>query len=156
MLNTCKLKWSLVLLGVTLGTTVFALPCTFTLVKDSCWKDYDVTIIVHDVMNPKPMLSVTVPKGKTWVRQATECRESQKINYSATFSPVIWRGQENRVYYVKKTWTLPNKIKSGDSAWEVRLCFPQDFAKVPESPTATANCDCNYKSIPVIPPAKLP
>lgn len=153
---TNRLNISLTMLGMTLSTTLFAFPCTFTFVKDTCWQDYEVNMLVFDVMDPKPMLSVTVPKGKSWVRQEAECKKNQHINYSATFSPTIWKGQEKKIYYVKKTWTLPEEIKTGDSSWEVRLCFPQDFAKVPLPPTATSKCVCDYESIPVIPPAKLP
>ncbi len=149
-------RFNLAILGMALCPPLFAFPCTFTLVKDTCWKDYDVSIQVFDVMNPKPMLSVIIPKGQNWVRQATECNLSQKLNYSATFTPAIWKGQEATTYHVKRIWTLPEKIAPGDSSWEVRLCFPGDFAKVPFPPTATSQCTCDYKSIPVIPPAKLP
>jgi hypothetical protein len=149
-------KLSFAILGMTSWLSLFAFPCTYTLVKDTCWADYEVNISVYDVMDSKPMFSVAIPKGKTWMRHEMDCKFNQSINYSATFSPAIWKGRENEVFHATRTWTLPKKVKPGDSAWEIRLCFPRDFAKVPLPPTATANCVCDYKSVPVIPPAQLP
>lgn len=131
----------------------YAFPCIFTVMKDSCWINYDVTVVIKDIRDDKPMLSVTVPKGKPWVRQRLDtCKAGQILTYSATFSPKIWEGDETTTFYVHQTWDLPKEVKPKETAWEVRICFPEIFAKVPLPPKAQANCSCNFDAVPAIEP----
>ena len=131
---------------------LFAFPCFFTVMKDSCWTNYDVTIAINDIHEEKPMLTVTVPKGKSWVRQQTDCNIGQKLTYSATFSPIIWENQANMVYKVQQIVTLPTAIQPKETAWDLHICFSEAFAKVPMPPSAGANCICNFNTIPAVEP----
>jgi len=147
------IKHKSILLGAVLfSTKIFAFPCFFTLVKDSCWTDYDVTVTVHDVINEQTILTVTVPKGKSWVREAFTCQPNQKLKYTAIFSPAIWENSEGKVYNAQHYWALPETITAAQKAWDIPVCYPEAFAEVPFPPKASGNCKCDLNSIPPIPP----
>ena len=138
------------------STQLLAFPCIFTLVKDSCWTNFNVTVVVTDVQSNKPIASITVPKGKSWDRQTFECQPGQKIIYSATFNPVIWEGSEGRVYNAQHYWALPDSFTSSQKAWEIPVCYPSAFAEVPMPATGSGNCRCDFLSVPPIPPVIVP
>ncbi|MCA0404012.1 MAG: hypothetical protein LCH30_09485 [Proteobacteria bacterium] len=147
-----RLFFSCVLAGFSLNT--FAFTCYFTAAKDSCWQNYDVNIKVMDAIDNKEVMTVVLPKGKPWVRQTFECQPSQKLMYEATYQPVFWKTEEGKSYMALRYWTLPEEIGKAQSAWEISVCFPADFAAVPLPPEASGTCQCNFKDIPAIPPAK--
>jgi hypothetical protein len=134
-----------------LSTQSMAFPCFFTLVKDSCWTDYTVTVNVTDVDTNQTIISVSVPEGQTWVRQPFTCQPSQKIVYTATFEPAIWENSEGVIYKAKRYWALPSTITPKQKAWEVPVCFPAAFAEVPFPPKVIGNCKCDFSSVPAIP-----
>lgn len=141
-----------IVLGSFWVTQSFAFPCYFTLVKDSCWTNYEVTVQVIDTDTQRQILTATIPKGKSWLRQPFSCQPAQKINYTATFKPVIWEHEADKVYSAKRYWMLPDAIRPDQSAWEVSVCFPAAFSTVPYPPDASGNCVCDFASIPAIPP----
>jgi len=132
--------------------SVFSFPCYFTLVKDNCWTNYDVTVVVTDANTSDILTRAVVPKGQQWIRSAFVCQPSQKLNYVATFAPTIWEGEENTKYTALSYWTLPASPDPGVSAWEIPACYSGDFSQVPLPPTAISSCKCNFKAVPPIPP----
>jgi len=135
---------------------LYAFRCVFTLVKDSCWKDFDVTVAVKEVRTDKPLFSLSVAKGESWSRKEFACEAGAEIIYSATFSPSIWKGSEGKTYLAQRFWSLPTAIKAGETAWEIPVCFPGAFAEVPLPATAGSNCACNFDAVPAIPATKVP
>ncbi|MFA5960391.1 MAG: hypothetical protein WC785_07720 [Tatlockia sp.] len=127
-----------------------AFNCYFTLVKDSCWTDYDVTVEVIDTTTNKSILTTVVPIGKSWVRTAFTCQPSQQFIYHATYKPIFWRSEIGKVYTGVRYLSLPAKVKKGQSAWEIPVCYPKAFATVPLPPDANNRCQCDFKSIPPI------
>lgn len=130
---------------------IFAFSCFYTAVKADCWLNYEVTIKILDVADNSLLATAVIPKGKLWARVPFTCNFAQQLNYSATFQPTIWQGQENKVYGVQHYLHLPASAKATEKAWNIPVCFPQAFAEVPIPPQATANCTCDFKSIPAVP-----
>ncbi|MFC3907741.1 hypothetical protein ACFORL_01425 [Legionella dresdenensis] len=137
---------------VVFTTSVMAFQCFFTLAKDNCWTNYQVTVVASDAETDDILATIQIPKGKQWNRQAFDCEPSQKIKFTATFSPTIWQGQEDMKYTGLQFWSLPDKIKGPISAWVVPICFASDFGQVPLPPTAISSCTCDFKAIPPVPP----
>ncbi len=134
------------------ASQLFAFPCYFTLAKDSCWKNYDVQVVVTDAQTNKTIITVDVPKGQLWARQAFSCQPAQKFIYSATFKPIFWHSEVGKTYMALRYWSLPSSISKDQSAWNIPVCFPADFSAVPFPPDANGNCKCDFTSIPAIKP----
>ncbi|WP_058535751.1 hypothetical protein [Legionella saoudiensis] len=148
----------LIILSLTylFASPLWAITCYYTLAKDNCWLKYDVTVEVMDAVSAKVLTSITVPAGQAWGRVTFPCETNgQKLMYRARYSPIFWESEKGKVYSAKNYWSLPNEIKSGDSAWNVSVCYPTDFAAVPLPPEATNNCQCDFSTIPAIPPKQL-
>ncbi|KTD63310.1 periplasmic protein [Legionella santicrucis] len=145
----------LAVLSFILTDSLWAITCYFTLVKDNCWNKYTVTVDVMDAATAKILTTVVIPPGKFWVRQTFPCTPKEKLIYRARFSPTMWESEKGKIYYAKNYWSLPNEINSGDSAWNVSVCYPSDFSQIPFPPEATGTCKCDFDSIPVIPPKKI-
>lgn len=143
----------LLMLGSSLlcSSISYAFPCFLTLVKDSCWTDYSVTVTVKDATSNQNLLTVTAPKGQPWVRDTFVCQPNQKLFYSATFEPVFWEGSEGVVYSAIRYWILPNQITDKQKAWEIPICYPAAFASVPFPPKVGGDCQCNFANVPTIP-----
>ncbi len=148
-----NLVWFTLLLS---STSSWSFTCYMTMVKDNCWKDYNVMVDVNNSRTGDKMLTITVPKGDLWNRQMFDCDAGLKLMYIARFSPVFWEKDVGKTYPALNFWSLPNEIHPGDSAWNISVCYPKDFALVPMPPQATGNCKCDFASIPIIPPKKLP
>lgn len=132
------------------STSNYAITCYYTLAKDSCWTDYNVSVDVLDSANNQVLTTVVVPKGKQWTRQTFACKPSQKLMYIAHFTPTFWEGDAGKTYSALHFWALPDAIHQGDDAWTVSVCYPADFSLVPTPPTASSNCQCDFASIPQI------
>ncbi|KTD60646.1 periplasmic protein [Legionella sainthelensi] len=145
----------LVVLSLISANSIWAITCYFTLAKDNCWNNYTVTVDVMDAATAKVLTTAVIPPGKSWVRQIFPCTPKEKLIYRAQFSPVIWEREKGQIYYAKNYWSLPNDINSGDSAWNVSVCYPSDFSQIPLPPEATGTCKCDFDSIPIIPPKKI-
>lgn len=130
--------------------------CYITLAKTNCWKDYTVSADVINSATGGTMTTVTVPQGTLWARQIFDCEAAQKLMYIARFSPIFWAKDKGKTYSALNFWSLPDAIHPGDSAWNISVCYPNDFALTPIPPQATSNCACDFTSIPVIPPKQLP
>lgn len=131
---------------------VHAFPCFLTIVKDSCWINYDVTVKVLDSSSNQVISTIIIPKGNRWARESFACQPKQIINFQAVFSPVFWASDQGKIYPGQNYWTLPFKIAKGDTAWSITMCYPEQFAEVPLPPTAKGNCQCNKTGIPPVKP----
>ena len=131
-----------------LNSSSWAFTCYYTLAKDSCWTNYEVTVDVIDASNLKKVFSLTVPKGKSWGRAEFTCTEAQSLLYYSRYSPVFWQSEQGKTYPALRNWTLPGKINPGDLAWTIPVCFPRDFSQVPLPPDAKGNCKCDFANIP--------
>lgn len=130
------------------NVSVWSFTCFYTLVKDSCWTNYDVTVDVIDAGTRKNLFSVTVPAGKSWERIKFSCQEKQGLKYIAHYSPVFWQSEKGKSYHALRSWFLPGTINPGNLAWTIPVCFPADFSQVPLPPDAKGTCKCDMKSIP--------
>lgn len=145
------------ILSMALGfsTQASAFTCFLTLLKDSCWTDYDITVNMGNAVTGKPVLTLSVPKGKSFSRQEFTCQAGEVFNYTATFSPIFWESDKGKIFKGKRTWSLPNSIKKGDTAWNITICYPDEFSEIPLPPTANSNCQCSSQNLPPVPaPAK--
>lgn len=131
--------------------SLFAFPCFLTMVKDSCWTNYDVSVVVTDVVTNKSIMTIAVPAGKSWDRQEFVCQPGERLMYTATFSPIFWATDQGKSYLARNYWLLPSTIGTGDTAWNINVCYPADFEEVPMPPNVTGNCACNFKGIPAVP-----
>ncbi len=136
--------------GLMLSTQLFAFPCYIMLVKDSCWTDYDVTINIMDTIKDASKGSVSVAAGKSWTREKFDCEPKEVLLFNAKFTPVFWKGGEEKTYHAKRYWSLPESILPNQSAWTINLCYPNDFSEVPLPPRADNKCACNVQGIPEV------
>lgn len=133
------------------STQSFAFTCYFTLVKDSCWTNYDVTVSVLDARANKELVKLTVPKGTQWLRQAFDCEAGMTLMHKATFEPSFWESEKGRVYSSLNFLTLPDTVPKATAAWDLPICFPEKFSSVPLPPDAIGHCQCNMNAVPPVP-----
>ena len=143
----------LIALGFSMEASAFT--CFLTLVKNSCWKNYEVTVELTDASTNASMIKGVVPKGELFVRKQFDCEAAQAFNFSATFLPIIWESEKGKHYPGKTTWSLPPAVAKGDTAWNISMCFPEEFSEVPYPSDASGECKCDNKNLPPVPvPAK--
>ncbi len=142
----------MMLSGVCLLSQAYAFPCYITMVKDSCWSSYNVSVDVIDVATEKVLATMSMPNGKSWDRKEIVCQPKQTVNLQATFSPAFWTKDAGKKYYGKRLWSFPEEIKKGDSAWNMTICYSSDLQGVPFPPDASGQCTCVTKDIPAIEP----
>ena len=147
------IKYSAFLVLASAVSQSFAFQCYITLVKDTCWKNYEVKVNVLDSSNDKVLTTVEVPKDKSWARQPFNCNPAMRLIYSATFKPVFWQSEVGKSYAAIRYWTLPDKISAQESAWDIPVCFSSAFSGVPFPPDALGNCKCNLLDIPPVAPS---
>lgn len=122
--------------------------CYYTLAKDNCWTDYNVSVDVVDVATSKVLFTLNVPAGTSWGRQEFSCHPLQNLVYIAKFSPLFWQNDAGKTYPALRSWTLPAKTNPGDLAWTIPVCYASDFSQVPLPPDAKGNCACDFSNIP--------
>jgi hypothetical protein len=138
----------LILSASLFSTQILAFPCFITLVKGSCWKDYEVNIDVLNAEDNQVITTIKIPKGKSWTRESFEAKTKQRFMLRATFTPSFWKTEDGVQYYAKKYWSLPETVEGETVAWNVGACFSSDFASVPMPPETGSNCACDKKEIP--------
>lgn len=151
-----KLKLACISLGLLVTIPSWAITCYYTLAKDNCWTDYNVSVDIVYSQTNAVIATVTVPKGQQWVRETFPCKPGEKLMYKARFSPTFWQGGENKTYSSLNYRQLPESINPGESAWNLSVCYPADFSLVPFPPNAAGNCKCDFSVIPEIKPKQLP
>lgn len=139
-------------LSVLCSTSSWCFTCYYTFVKDSCWTQFNVSVDVIDAVTSKKLLTANAPAGVPWVRETFDCSPAQNLIYIATFSPVFWKSDEGKSYQALRNWSLPGTINPGDTAWNLPVCYPADFAEVPLPPNADGNCHCDFSVVPEIKP----
>lgn len=143
----------LLMIGILmLNNPIWSFTCYFTLAKDSCWTKYNLTVDVIDANAQTILTTLNIPAGTSWLRQEFSCQPSQKLMYQARFTPVFWESDAGKSFSAERFWFMPGTINSGDTAWEIPVCFPKNFAEVPLPPGADSNCKCDFSVIPVIKP----
>ena len=128
--------------------------CTMTLVKASCWKDFDVTMNVYSSENDKLLVSVSAPKSTSFGRATFECKPMQSLSMTSTYSPVIWDADKGKVYKAIRFWVLPREEPPEGTIWEVKVCFPKQFSDVPLPQGDVNNCTCDMSALPPLKPNK--
>lgn len=146
------MNYLMALLGLCVTTSVVAFPCHVTLIKDSCWKDYEVTVDIIDSGKDTQLTSVVVPKNELWARVKFECEPKQSFLFVSKFAPAFWTTDEGKVYNAKRYWSLPESILPNVTAWNMNICYPDDFSEVPLPPNANNACACSTKGIPAVEP----
>lgn len=132
-----------------LSTQSLAFPCYLTLIKDNCWQEYDVTFRVFDAATDKVLATILAHQDQSWGRQSFECRPKQTFRFEAQFSPAIWQADVDKKYAGKRYWSTPASI-DGAVAWNINVCFSDDFSSVPMPPSAN-KCHCDVSVAPPIP-----
>jgi hypothetical protein len=148
-----KLNRTLFLLSAFFSYQAFAFPCYVTVMKDNCWKNYNVTVDMEDTSTEKSLVSVVISDQESWARGKFDCHPKQTFKLLGQFTPAFWASDEGKVYYGKRYWSLPEQI--GDNvAWHMKLCYPSDFSEVPLPPDASGACQCDPSVITPIPEEK--
>ena len=146
------LRVIMLLLGLCLSLNALAFPCFLTMIKDSCWTNYSLTVSLTDGSTGKVVTTVVVPPGESWARQPFACRPAESLSLKATFTPTIWASDEGRIYSALQDWKLPEAVTKGDTAWNLTVCYPAEFAEVPLPPEAHGKCQCIRDNIPPVKP----
>ena len=142
----------LILCGVCCYVQVYAFPCFITMVKDSCWAQYNVEVKISDSATNKVVATSSIPVGKSWDRQKFNCEPAETLSLRASFNPVFWESDTGKTYAARHSWSLPLTITKDESAWNITVCYPKDFSEVPMPPEAGNNCKCVTDNIPPIKP----
>lgn len=129
-----------------------AFPCFITVVKDSCWTDYTVRVDVVDFRHNNLITTLVIPASKSFKRYEFVCEPGQTVAFNATFTPSFWEKEAGKVYSSQRSWSFPETIGSGQSAWNMTLCFSGDFLEVPLPPTGSGHCVCDKAHLPKIEP----
>lgn len=137
-------------IGVGLTAQVHSFPCFITMIKDSCWTNYNLTVTVNNATTGKTVTTVSVPQGTSWARQQFDCQPADVLSYSAIFNPVFWQNDEGKTYAGQNETILPKAIGQGETAWNINLCYPAQFSEVPMPPEADSHCKCVTEGIPPI------
>jgi len=149
-----KLKHKLMaIIGLNLLQSIsYALPCVVTLVKNTCWGDYEVHIELRNIMSGL-LADAVIPKNQYWTRVTFDCQSKQTVKAFAAFTPAIFAKDEGAFFNAKRFWLLPPEDPKAGSAWTFTIRFPDDFSNIPQPLTGGGN-NCTYDS--QIPPVKVP
>ena len=136
----------MIALGFIWSMNLHAFSCYITVIKDTCWSNYNVSVHVLNSQS-QVLASVMIPKGTSWSREQFTCHPGEILDFEATFSPVFWEQEIKHKYFGKRHWHLPENPEKGLSAWNVTLCFAKEFSEVPFPPDAVGHCRCETKNI---------
>jgi hypothetical protein len=146
------IRFLVIILSTSIYTSSYAIQCFFTMVKDSCWKDYNLSVDLINAKTGKNILTVLIPQGQLWIRQPFKCSAGDTLSLQATFNPAFWESDADKVYSGQHYWGLPKVLQEGEVAWNVTICYPKEFSAVPLPPDASGNCGCNVNDIPAVEP----
>jgi len=131
-------------------TPTFATQCVITVHKDTCWETYQVKIQFFDKKNNQPLTSIFIPGNQNWGRVKFNCQPGQVLAASASFSPTIYAGENNKTYSSARFWSLPSSEAEIGAIWALDICFGTDFANLPFPPKASNTCQCNPTDVPPV------
>lgn len=144
------IKVFIINLFLLLSWQAHAYRCVITGIKTNCWEDYNVTINVIDASNNKQLTSIIIPAGSLWNRQEFQCSAKQTLKYEASFNPVIWESEKDRIYKGLHFLTLPKEETEKEKVWNLKICFANQFGEVPLPPEAGQKCECDLTKIPAV------
>jgi hypothetical protein len=142
------------ILSIILSSNAQAVTCYITMVKASCWKDYNLTVNVLNASTGVKQGTIMVFSGDLWGRDKFECKPGQTLSLEAQFTPVFWEKDDGRIYKARRFWKLPDKVTDDITGWNVTVCYPKWFSDVPYPPEASGDCKCNMGEIPKMEPVK--
>ncbi len=149
MINKAKFICKILLLNLIFICKANAVSCYITMVKASCWKDYDLYVTVKNSETGDKLGDITVSKGNLWNRKEFICKPGMTLGLEAKYVPEIWKGDKDKVFPSTRFWSLPKETNNTDAiGWNVTVCYPQSFSDVPLPPDATADCTCDMQAIP--------
>lgn len=128
----------------------YSMTCYVTVVKASCWLNYDVHVKVLNGTTSGQLVTVDVPKEQQYARQTFPCNAKQELAFQAMFEPAFWDNERGMIYPGKQFIFLPAVEKTTDQAWNVPVCFPDAFSKTPYPPDAKGVCTCDFSVVPPI------
>lgn len=144
-----RLQYFLSMAALIVPLKLFALDCYLSVVKNSCWSNYEVDV---DILKPDAsgtvLFSAKVPKDKQWARIKVKCQPGQRFYARSQMFPVFWESEKGKYYYLKRYWALPKNVDKDTTALHVPICFPKAFSGVPLPPDATGNCKCDFDQLP--------
>ena len=152
MFKTNKFAVPSIIFASIVTANVYAFPCLLTVVKDSCWTKYDVTVTGVNVMTNKTEISVLIPRGKSWARGSFSCDPSETLTFNASFKPAFWKGDVDKQYPSMSKKSLPTVITKDETAWSITLAYPGDFSSITLPPDASGNCKYDLKAVPAVEP----
>ena len=119
------------------------IPCSVHFQKDSCWKDYQITLTAMNAMTHTPLADPLVLEPDVFSKiSPLKCESAQPIAFIAKFTPAIWEEQAQKNYHSKAFWVAPDALPTDVSEWELSVCFPRDFVGTPLPLEATGSCVC--------------
>lgn len=128
----------------------YAFDCYFTVAKNSCWLNYDAKVEVVDNALDKVIAVVDIPKGELWRRIHVKCEPKQSFRFIASSSSEMWKDQVGKKYNSRRRISLPIDIKSTEKAWNIPICFTNDFSGMPMPITAAHDCTCDWSKVPKV------
>jgi hypothetical protein len=127
----------------------FAAECYVTLVKADCWKGYQVDLNITK-SDGKVVGKILIPKDKTWGRIDFPCNAGDVLASDISFDPPIWKHQVGLRFKSKRFWNLPATEADKGTLFAINMCFPGEFAQIPQAPNANTSCDCSMEGIPPV------
>lgn len=126
-----------------------ALSCYITMVKASCWKDFNLNVTVINAESGDKLGEITVPQGQLWDRKEFSCQPGIILALEAKFSPEIWHGDSEKSYKAIRLWRLPKSEDNRDNySWNFTVCYPEWFSDIPTPPKASIDCKCDMSAVP--------
>lgn len=128
------------------------LKCKVRLIKNSCWKNYELKTSIVRLSNNVELKKFTIKKDESQKDNKSEssgvkvvefpCELGDQIYLLSSFSPIIWESLKDKRYKSKLSWNTPLNVKEGTAFWEFTACFPNDFKDVPQPLGKIINCSC--------------
>lgn len=145
------MKYRLLLSAISLivSSLSHAVQCYITVVTAPCWNAYDVSVDIIDSVSNAKISTVKIPKGTHYGRVNFECKPSQVLAAQATFEPPVWIQDAHKVYNALRFWKLPDEAPQQGAIWSINICFPTQFANLPNS-TSADSCNCSLEGVPVV------
>lgn len=143
-----RLLLKILCMSMLLSANAHAVTCYITMVKASCWKDYDLTVNITDAENGKELGEITVYEGDLWKREKFDCKAAETLALVAKFSPTLWEDDADKEYKATRFWKLPKEPGKDAIGWNVTVCYPEWFADVPTPPKSSGDCACDMSAVP--------
>ncbi|MBS0358593.1 MAG: hypothetical protein JSS53_04935 [Proteobacteria bacterium] len=148
------------LCGIFISPNIFAeqkrdFQCEVWVARNTCWKDFNVSVHLLDYSNLKTIATIEFPKvtdnkpqeSDFFVKKEFDCNSVDVITFKSNFSPAIWKGTDKETYSGRRVWSVPAKIKK-KMVWHVDACFSDDFVGVPTPIRGQKDCRCIYPEVP--------